>query len=226
METDYARLSFKSQSLLRSAIANLPTKIQFCILENKAMFISFDLWFEYFKILVTTAFPDPANSDDLSDIYKQADWEEYLGSSLKVYEKKHLFPGLLFNYEDGLDDADGDPNWLSQMFEYAFIRLIKLTSHDQISQFPQIIQMAVTQINSHFTLRHCYPLNDLRKDPNALYALLKLTWAEEEVAANRDLEDEGSKASSEASIAKNPYQPYNQDLFGHDEEDTPDLGFA
>ena len=94
------------------------------------MFRSFDLWFEYFKILITIAVPDPANSDDLSDILEQADWEEHFGSSLKVYEKKYPFPGLLVNYEDGSNVADRDPNWLSQMFEYGFIRLIKLTSHD------------------------------------------------------------------------------------------------
>ena len=131
--TDYARLSLKTQSLLRSAIANLPTEIQFCILESKAMLRSFDLWFEYFKILVTTAIPDPANSDDLSDIQEQADWKEHFGSSLRVYEKKHPFLGLLVNYEDGSDDANRDPNWLSQMFEYGFIRLIKLKSLDHAS---------------------------------------------------------------------------------------------
>ena len=37
MGTDYARLSLKTQSLLRSAIANLPTDIQFRILKSKAM---------------------------------------------------------------------------------------------------------------------------------------------------------------------------------------------
>ena len=68
MGTDYARLSLKTQSLLRSAIDNLPTEIQLCILESKAMFRSFDLWFKYFKIPITTAAPDLANSDDLSDI--------------------------------------------------------------------------------------------------------------------------------------------------------------
>ena len=41
--TDYARLSLKTQSLLRSVIANLPTDIQFRILKSKAMFRSFDL---------------------------------------------------------------------------------------------------------------------------------------------------------------------------------------
>ena len=37
MGSDYARLSLKTQSLLRSAIANLPTEIQLSILESKAM---------------------------------------------------------------------------------------------------------------------------------------------------------------------------------------------
>ena len=155
MGTDYARLSLKTQSLLRSAIANLPTEIQFCILESKAMFRSFDLWFEYFKILVTTAIPDLANSDDRSDIQEQADWKEHFGSSLRVYEKKHLFPGLLVYYEDGSDDADRDPNWLSQMFEYGFIRLIKLKSLDHASQLPQIIQMAVKKFKSPFVSTRC-----------------------------------------------------------------------
>ena len=43
MGTDYARLSLKTQSLLRSVVANLPTDIQFRILESEAMFTSFDL---------------------------------------------------------------------------------------------------------------------------------------------------------------------------------------
>ena len=43
MGTEYASLSLKTQSLLRSAIANLPAEIQFCILESKAMFKSFDI---------------------------------------------------------------------------------------------------------------------------------------------------------------------------------------
>ena len=103
---------------------------------------SFDLWFEYFKILVTTTIPNPANSDDISDILEQADLEDHFGSSLRVCERKHLFLVLLVNYDDGsdvansydnvsdLDDVDRGPNWLSQMFEYGFIRLIKLTSPD------------------------------------------------------------------------------------------------
>ena len=86
MGTDYASLSLKTQSLLRSAIANLPAEIQFCILESKAMFRSFNLWFKYFKILITTIVPNPANSDDLSDIQEQADWEEHFGSK-QVYQQ-------------------------------------------------------------------------------------------------------------------------------------------
>ena len=126
------------------------------------MFKSFDLQFEYFKTLVTTTIPNPANSDDLSDILEQADWEDHFGSSLRVYEKKHPFPSLLVNYDDGsdvannyddgsdLDDADSGPNWLSQMFEYDFIKLIKLKSHDQASQLPQIIQTTLKKFESPF----------------------------------------------------------------------------
>ena len=65
------------------------------------------------------------------------------------------------------------------------------------------------------------PLDDIRKDPDALYALLKLKWKEEEAVVNHDSKDE---LSSEASVANNPYYPYNQELFGHDEEDNPNLG--
>ena len=145
MGTDYARLSFKTQSLLRSAVANLPIDIQSSILESKAMFRSFDLWFKCFKKLIIATIPDPANSDNISDILEQADLEDHFGSSLRVYERKHLFLVLLVNYDDGsdvansydnvsdLDDVDRGPNWLSQMFEYGFIRLIKLTSPDQAS---------------------------------------------------------------------------------------------
>ena len=71
--------------------------------------------------------------------------EDHFGNTLRVYERKHPFPGLLVNYDDGSDvannyddgsdpdDADRGPNWLSQMFEYGFIRLIKLTSPNRAS---------------------------------------------------------------------------------------------
>ena len=133
MGTEYARLSLKTQAFLRSAVANLPTEIQTSILGSKAMFESFDQWFKHFKILVTTTTLDPANSDDKDDIFVQTLWEDYFGSSLRVYEKQHPFTGLFINYKDVLDDTNRDPSWLSQMFEYGFIRLIKLTSHNQIN---------------------------------------------------------------------------------------------
>ena len=105
------------------------------------MFKSFDLWYKYFKELVIATIPNPDDLDESDNVFIQLDQEEHFGSSLRVYEKKHPFPGLLVNYEEETDDDDGkDPDWLSQMFEYGFIRFIKLTSHDQISQFLQIIQ--------------------------------------------------------------------------------------
>ncbi|KAK9996710.1 hypothetical protein SO802_021396 [Lithocarpus litseifolius] len=156
MGTDYARLSLKTQSLLRSAVANLPTEIQFSILESKAMFRSFDQWYKHFKKLVTVTIPDPDDLDVDDNVFIQLNWEEHFGSSLRVYEKKHPFLGLLINYEDGIAEEDRDPNWLSQMFEYGFISFIKLTSHDQISQFPQIIQNVVSQINSPYISIRCW----------------------------------------------------------------------
>ena len=111
MGTDYARLSLKTQSILRSAIANLPTDIQLRIMESKAMFRSFDLWFKSFKKLVTATIPDPDELDEGDNVFLQLEWEEHFGSTLRVYEKKHPFPGLLINYDDGsyiADDSDDD----------------------------------------------------------------------------------------------------------------------
>ena len=121
--TDYARLSLKTQSLLRSVVANLPTDIQLHILRSKAMFRFVDLWFKYFKKLVTATILDLDELDECDNVFIQLDWEEHFGSTLRVYEKKHPFPGLLINYDDGSivandldDDDDRDPHWLSQMF--------------------------------------------------------------------------------------------------------------
>ena len=50
------------------------------------------------------------------------------------------------------------------------------------------------------------PLKEICKDLDALYALLKKIIKEEEAAANHDSEDE---LSSEVSVTKNPYYPYN-----------------
>ena len=162
MGTNYARLSLKTQSLLRSDIANLPTDIQLCILGSKAMFRSFDLWFKCFKKLVTTTIPNPDELDEGDNVFLQLEWEEHFGTSLRVYEKKHPFPGLLINYDedsyvdaDDSDNDDMDPNWLSQMFEYGFIRFLKLTSHKQASQLPQIVQTAIRGFESPFVSIGC-----------------------------------------------------------------------
>ena len=42
------------------------------------------------------------------------------------------------------------------MFEYGFIRLIRLTSHDQTSQLPQIIQIAIKKFESSFVSIRCW----------------------------------------------------------------------
>ena len=149
MGTDYARLSLKTQSMLRSVVANLPSDLQSRLLDSKAMFRSFDLWSKYFRKLVTATIPNPNELDEGDNVFIQLEWEDHFGSSLGVYEKKHPFPGLLINFGDGSyftdeesddgDDDDPNPSWLSQMFEYGFIRFVKITSHKQASQLPQII---------------------------------------------------------------------------------------
>ena len=161
MGTDYARLSLKNQSMLRSVVANLSTDIQSCILESTAMFRSFDLWSKYFRKLVTATIPNPNELDEGNNVFIQLEWEDHFGSSLRVYEKKHPFPGLLIDFDDGSyftdEDSDDDddenpyPSWLSQMFEYGFIRFVKLTSHKQASQLPQIIQNAIKGLESSST---------------------------------------------------------------------------
>ena len=110
MGTDYARLSLKTQSALRSVVANLPTDLQLRILESKAIFRSFDLWFKNFKTLITATIPDPDELDEDDNVFLQLEWEEHFGSNLKVYENQHPFPGLLINYDDGsyITDASND----------------------------------------------------------------------------------------------------------------------
>ena len=82
-----------------------------------------------------------------------------------MYENQHPFPGLLINYDDGSyiadisdyeDENDRDPYWLSQMFEYGFIRHVRLTSHLQVSQLPQIIQDSVKKFNTPFVTIRCW----------------------------------------------------------------------
>ena len=64
------------------------------------------------------------------------------------------------------------------------------------------------------------PLEAIRKDPDALFALLSKMIKEDE-AANSD-----DEKSSQVSVTKDPYYqiyPYPQDWFGHDEENAEDL---
>ena len=47
------------------------------------------------------------------------------------------------------------------MFEYGFVRFLKLTSHKQASQLPQIIQTAIRGFESPFVSIRCW--STLRK---------------------------------------------------------------
>ena len=67
------------------------------------------------------------------------------------------------------------------------------------------------------TKKKSSPLDEIHKEPNALYALLTKMVKEDEVA------DSDDERSSQASVSKDPYYPYNQEWFGHDEEDDDDL---
>ncbi|KAL0004920.1 hypothetical protein SO802_012481 [Lithocarpus litseifolius] len=128
MGIDFAKLSLKTQFGLRCSVANLPSDIQKCILDV----------------------------DD--NVFIQLNWEEYFGKSSQVYERKmHPFPSLLINYEDSeLDKEDMDPDWLSQMFEFCFIRMIRVSNRGQINQLSQIIQQVVAQNNSLSITIRCW----------------------------------------------------------------------
>ena len=80
---------------------------------------SSDQWFRHFEIMVTSHFPVPGEEADPTYTASiLAIWNQHFGSSHRVYEKQHPFPGLIVNYEDGSDDEDRNPSWLSKMFEY------------------------------------------------------------------------------------------------------------
>ncbi|KAK9991450.1 hypothetical protein SO802_026435 [Lithocarpus litseifolius] len=143
MGTCFARLSLKTQASVRSAFANLPSE------------------YKYYD-------PDSPDLDYTTNLNYTAEnaltvsrWEAYFGSSLRVYEReKHPFLGLLINYNDLLEDEEEDnqmnPHWLSQMFEYGFVRLIRLTSHNQVSQLPAIIRDTVTRVLSPYVTIRCW----------------------------------------------------------------------
>ena len=68
------------------------------------------------------------------------------------------------------------------------------------------------------------PLDAIRKDPDALFALLSKMIKEDEVA-NEAVNSDDEK-SSQVFVTKDPYYqiyPYPQDWFGHDEENADDL---
>ena len=67
------------------------------------------------------------------------------------------------------------------------------------------------------TKKKSSPLDAIRKDPDALYALLTKMVKEDEAA------DSDDERSSQASVSRDPYYPYNQEWFGHDDEDADDL---
>ena len=67
------------------------------------------------------------------------------------------------------------------------------------------------------TKKKSSPLDAIRKDPDALYALLTKMVKEDEAA------DSDDERSSQAFVSKDPYYPYNQEWFGHDDEDADDL---
>ncbi|KAK9996799.1 hypothetical protein SO802_021485 [Lithocarpus litseifolius] len=94
-------------------------------------------------------------------LQETATMEAYFGSSLRVYERaRHPFPGLLINYSDLSEDEEEDnqmnPHWLSQMFKYSFVRFMRLTSHNQVSQFPAIIKDTITKTKTPFVSIRCW----------------------------------------------------------------------
>ena len=101
----------------------LPTDIQVHILESKAMFRSFDLWFKGFKKLVSANIPNPDELDESDNVFLQLKWEEHFGSTLRVYEKKHQFLGLLINYDDSsyITDDDKLELYCSNILKYIYI---------------------------------------------------------------------------------------------------------
>ena len=112
MGTDYSKFSLKARNVLKSATANLPSDLQNRILKSEVINESRDLWYDHFRVLITTTFPNPEFSDDMDEILSQAEWEDYFGNSTRVYENKHPFPGLLINYNNDPDEElqdDEDP---------------------------------------------------------------------------------------------------------------------
>ena len=57
--------------------------------------------------MVTSHFPVPGEeADPRVTASILAIWNQYFGSSHRVYEQQHPLPGLIVNYEDGAEDED------------------------------------------------------------------------------------------------------------------------
>ena len=68
------------------------------------------------------------------------------------------------------------------------------------------------------------PLDAIRNDPDALYALLSKMVKDDETP-NSDATNSDDEKTSQASVSKDPYYqiyPYPQDWFAHDEEHPED----
>ena len=149
MGTSFSKLHPKIQQKTRLAIRTLPPEIQQNILTHKAITSSYDRWMYLFKVLVSTAF---IRTEDMTgDIWlsHKAKWYDSFGNSDRVYERTgdifDPYPGLLINTETE-DPVICDPLWLSEMLEAGFIRKLTITSANQNSLFPRVIQEAAAQI--------------------------------------------------------------------------------
>ena len=149
MGTSFSKLYPKIQQKTRLAVRTLTPKIQQNILTHKAITSSYDRWMYLFKVLVSTSF---IRTEDMTgDIWlsHKAKWYESFGNSDRVYERTgdifNPYPGLLINTETE-DPVICDPLWLSEMLEAGFIRKLTITSANQISLFPNVIQEAAAQI--------------------------------------------------------------------------------
>ena len=97
----------------------------------------------FFKVLVSIAFI--RTKDMTNDIWlsHKTTWYESLGDIDRVYDglgdRYNPYPGLLINTETK-DPVIRDPLWLSEMLEAGFISKLTITSANQISLFPKVIQ--------------------------------------------------------------------------------------
>jgi len=93
---------------------------------------------------------------------------------------------------------------------------------------PHPTTLATTSTTTLAKSKKKYAFDGLNR--SAIIALLKQQWNDEEEATNANSEeeedDQESETFSEASVAinDNPYYPYNQELFGHNETSTSNLG--